>query len=408
MKKTLLFCFLALLPSWAPAQTPPHCGADLYREMYAREYPELAEAAQNLEYPEMLLPRGLIVIPVVVHVVYRTAPQNISQEQIESQLTVLNDDFRAENQNLNLVPPVFQDLIADMEIEFCLASRDPEGNPATGITRTQTNKDNIGLSTDVHYFSKGGADGWNSSEYLNIWVADLGENLVGRASFPGTVPDAEDGVVVDPRYFGTTGTAVFSAPYHLGRTTVHEVGHYLNLYHPWGSGQPSCEDDDEVADTPQTSEDYLQQCPSSLQVTCGSLDMYTNYMYYTDDACMAQFTPGQKIRALVTLAGPRLGLTTSQGCQPVGVSSGREQTYSFAVRPNPSSGEVEFIFSGPKESHCLVQVFDLLGRPVYKLNIPANQPYSWTVPASIPDGIYWVRAEQEGKIVSGKWILNRM
>lgn len=407
MKRAILPGLLSLLPIWLFSQTPPHCGADLFREMYAREYPELAQGSENLSNNFHLQPRTLITIPVVVHVVYLTEQQNISQEQIESQILVLNADYRAENDNLNIVPPVFQNLIADTEIEFCLASRDPEGHSTIGITRNQTVKDNIGLSTDVHYLAKDGADAWDPLHYLNIWVADMGENVVGRASFPGTVPLPEDGVVIDPRYFGTTGLASGSAPYNLGRTTVHEVGHYLNLYHPWGSDFPSCEGDDEVADTPQTSESYLQECPSTLQATCGSLDMYTNYMYYTDDACLAQFTPGQKLRMQATLSGPRSELSTSMGCESSGTGNMPTTLVGFSIEPNPSPGDLVFECLGQEGLNCQLAIFDAMGSLLQKLEIPANHPYPWAVPASFADGVYWVRVEQGGGVITRKWAMIR-
>lgn len=411
MQLLLKWLILAiLLANAAPKAAAQHCAADPNR------YPEFAEqraqAGAAMEAwlqanSQALQSRTLITIPVVVHVVYQTSPQNISQEQIQSQIEVLNADFRAQNDNLDIVPSIFQNLIADLEIEFCLAKSDPEGNFTTGITRTQTTKDDIGLSSDVHYAAQGGAGGWDPERYLNIWVADMGENVVGRASFPGAVPPAEDGVVIDPRYFGTTGLAAGSFPYNEGRTVVHEIGHYLNLYHPWGTGTPTCDADDEVADTPLTSNNYLGECPQSLQASCGSLDMYTNFMYYTDDACMAQFTPGQKLRVLACLNGPRAGLLESMGCQPSDTAPEPSHSLVFSIRPNPSSGQVVFAGVGSASATCHIQVFDAMGMQLQALEIPANQPYTWPVPLSFADGVYWVRVEIGGKVWAGKWVISR-
>ena len=344
MKRLIILSMLLTL--WLPAaiaQEPHRCGADAYREWYAREYPELAERARQWQLemdawtPDAAQLRAQIVIPVVVHVVYQQEYQNISQEQIESQIAVLNDDYRAKNANIGIVPAFFQSLVADVGIEFCLATIDPEGAPSSGVTRAQTLQDDIGLSTDVHYALQGGTNAWDPERYLNIWVADMGENIVGRGSFPGTTPPSEDGVVIDPRYFGTTGLAAVSAPYHLGRTAVHEIGHYFNLSHPWGSGTPSCDGDDGVADTPVSSKNFLNECPNTPQASCGTLDMYTNYMYYTDDACLAQFTPGQKLRILAALNGPRAGLLGGDICQPMQPPLPGD-SLAFSILPNPSAG----------------------------------------------------------------------
>lgn len=399
-----------LLATASPKAAAQHCAADPQR------YPEFAEQRAQAE-AEMqawleanshaLQSRNLITIPVVVHVVYQTAQQNISQEQIQSQIEVLNADYRAQNNNLNIVPQIFQNLIADMEIEFCLATSDPGGNFTIGITRTQTTKDDIGLSSDVHYASQGGAGGWDPERYLNIWVADMGENVVGRASFPGAVPAAEDGVVIDPRYFGTTGLAAGSFPYNEGRTVVHEIGHYFNLYHPWGAGTPTCDADDEVADTPLTSNNYLGECPQTLQASCGSLDMYTNFMYYTDDACMAQFTPGQKLRVLACLNGPRAGLLESMGCQPSDTAPQPLPSLVFSIQPNPTSGQVVLACEGPEGATCHIQVFDAMGRQLQTLEIPANHPFTWPLPLSFADGMYWVRGEMEGKTWASRLVISR-
>jgi hypothetical protein len=411
MQLLLKWLILAiLLANAAPIATAQHCAADPQR------YPEFVEQRAQAEAEmeawlqansQALQNRTLITIPVVVHVVYQTAPQNISQEQILSQLEVLNADYRAQNDNLDIVPSIFQNLIADMEIEFCLATSDPEGKFTTGITRTQTTKDDIGLSSDVHYASEGGAGGWDPERYLNIWVADMGENVVGRASFPGAGPAAEDGVVIDPRYFGTTGLAAGSFPYNEGRTVVHEIGHYFNLYHPWGTNTPTCDADDEVADTPLTSNNYLGECPQSLQASCGSLDMYTNFMYYTDDACLAQFTPGQKLRVLACLNGPRAGLLESMGCQPSDTAPEPLQSLVLSIQPNPSSGPVVFACQGPEGATCRIMVFDTLGRQLQALDIPANQPFTWPVPLSFADGVYWVRGEMRGKVWAGRLVISR-
>ena len=248
---------------------------------------------------------GIITIPIVVHVVYANATQNISDAQIQSQVTVLNDDFR----RLNSDADGTWSQAADTEIEFCLATVDPSGNPTNGITRTSTNVNGFGTNDAVKFTSSGGIDAWATSDYLNIWVCNIGGGILGYAQFPGGNP-ATDGVVNGYQYFGTTGTA--TAPFNLGRTMTHEVGHYLNLRHIWGDG--NCNADDFVTDTP-TSDAPNYGCASS-HVSCSSLDMVQNYMDYSDDGCMNIYTLGQKnrMRAIFDTGGARVSLLNSPAC----------------------------------------------------------------------------------------------
>lgn len=248
---------------------------------------------------------GIITIPVVVHVVYRNSTQNISNAQIQSQITVLNDDFRRTNGDAN----TNWSQAADSEIEFCLASVDPNGNPTNGITRTSTTVNGFGTNDAVKSTNSGGKNPWPTADYLNIWVCNIGGGILGYAQFPGGNP-ATDGVVNDYRYFGTTGTA--TAPFDLGRTMTHEVGHYLNLRHIWGDG--NCNADDFVPDTPRS--DAPNYGCASTHVSCSSLDMVQNYMDYSDDGCMNLFTSGQKsrMRAIFDTGGARASLLNSGGC----------------------------------------------------------------------------------------------
>ena len=174
---------------------------------------------------------NVITIPVVVHVVYYNSNENISDQQIFSQIDIINEDFRRLNADTINTPSAFQSVAADTEIEFCLASEDPNGNTTTGITRTATSQSSFSTNDGVKYSSSGGVDAWNTSEYLNIWVCDLSGGLLGYAQFPGGTASS-DGVVCDYAYFGNMGTA--TSPYDQGRTLTHEIGHWLNLRHIWG------------------------------------------------------------------------------------------------------------------------------------------------------------------------------
>jgi Pregnancy-associated plasma protein-A len=247
---------------------------------------------------------GLVEIPVVVHVVWNTADANVSEAQIASQIDVLNRDFRRTNPDVSTVPAAFAGLVSDAEVRFVLADRDPSGNPTSGITRRQTTVTSFTFDDAIKSSATGGTDAWPSDRYLNMWVSLLGGGLLGYAQFPGG-PAATDGVVVTHTAFGTTGTA--APPFHLGRTATHEVGHWLNLYHIWGNEPSTCNDSDEVDDTPN-QEGPNVGCPTFPHISCNNGpngDLFVNYMDYVDDPCMVMFSHGQVRRMKACLEGPR-------------------------------------------------------------------------------------------------------
>lgn len=249
-------------------------------------------------------------IPVVVHIVYRTGAQNVSDQRVFEQIQVLNEDYRRTNSDASNVPNDFATIVADTEIEFCLATKDPNNNSTTGITRTQTSVTNIGNGSAYYSTAAGGIDIWDPTKYLNIWVCELGGGVLGYTYTPGNAPNGADGVVIGYQYFGKTGA---SAPYNGGRTTTHEVGHWLNLQHVWGPGNGGCNQDDGVADTPLQDQSN-GGCPSHPSTSCGSADMFMNYMDYVNDNCMNSFTTGQKNRMRAAIVAARPGLLTSQAC----------------------------------------------------------------------------------------------
>lgn len=233
---------------------------------------------------------GVINIPVYVHVVYSNSQQNISNAQIASQMTVLNDDFRKQNSDASNTPAEFAGVAADSEITFTLA----------GTFRHANSRAEWGTNNAV----KQAYPPVTPQTHLNIWVANIGGGILGYAQFPGGSLST-DGVVCAPQYFGTTGYV--EAPFNGGRTMTHEVGHYLNLRHIWGDGR--CRQDDFVADTP-ASDAPNYGCPSYPTVNCRSNDMTMNYMDYTNDACMTMFSQGQKerMRAIFQSGGARASM----------------------------------------------------------------------------------------------------
>jgi hypothetical protein len=245
-------------------------------------------------------------IPVVVHVVYNRAPENISATQIRSQIAVLNRDFCAKNSDKANVPSVWKGLVADAGIQFVLATQDPKGQPTKGVTRTKTTRTSFGTDDSVKSTASGGVDPWPTDRYLNIWVCTLAGGLLGYAQFPGGPPQT-DGVVILNTAFGTKGTA--TPPFNLGRSATHEIGHWLNLRHIWGDTE-DCSGTDFVADTPNAQGPNYGK-PHFPHVSCNNGpngDMFVNYMDYVDDDTMVMFTTQQVARMTATLEGPRASI----------------------------------------------------------------------------------------------------
>jgi len=298
-------------------------------------YPEYRRRRRAIEletrqfiarYADEGLRTGVVRIPVVVHVVWNTAAQNVSDAQIQSQIDVLNADYRRTNADAGSVPAVFAGVAADTRIEFALAVRDPNCAATNGITRTNTATTGFTTATrnNVKSAATGGADPWPSDRYLNMWVANFTDTLLGFATFPGG-PAALDGFVVDTEAFGTIGTA--AAPFNLGRTATHEIGHWLNLLHIWGDDDSSpmgiCSGSDECGDTPnQGTENY--GTPAFPHVSCGNGpngDMFMDYMDYVDDAAMFTFTQDQATRMNAALSVARASILASDGLVPVAAAA---------------------------------------------------------------------------------------
>ncbi len=294
---------------------------------YRRRRREIELETQDFiaRYAAEGLRTGVVRIPVVVHVLWNTAAQNVSDAQIASQIAVLNADFRRTNADAGSVPASFAGVAADSRIEFALAVRDPNCNPTNGITRTNTATTGFTIATrnNVKSTATGGANPWPSDRYLNLWVANFTDGLLGFATFPGG-PAALDGFVVDTEAFGTLGTA--TAPFNLGRTATHEIGHWLNLIHIWGDDTTmanQCLQSDNCGDTPNQADETYGN-PSGVRISCSNGpngDMYMNYMDYTNDVGMFMFTQDQALRMNACLSVARNSLLASDGLIPVGGGS---------------------------------------------------------------------------------------
>lgn len=352
---------------------------------------ELEQAAPNV-----------IVIPVVVHVLYKTPAQNISDEQIKSQIDALNRDFRRRNADTSSTPVRFKSLAADVQIEFALATADPKGRATTGIVRKATNVTRWNSDDKIKFSSQGGDDAWDSRYYLNFWVGDLG-TLLGYSSQPGTAAE-KDGVVINYTTFGTINV---NAPYNLGRTATHEVGHWLGLRHIWGESYCG---DDFVDDTPKQG-NFTAGCPDTFRSSCsnGEMgDMYMNYMDFTNDACMNLFTNGQKQRMLSFFreSGARNLLLSSKGLnKPWLAESPVEMPVKTAFKfyPNPTSGELILDFEYNENwIGKSVSIVNINGAVVSKNRISSKiQQLNLS---QLAPGMYFIQAENGMQKLRAKFI----
>jgi Pregnancy-associated plasma protein-A len=275
LKLSVLICAIVIDSFALNAQDARNCSYKSYKSNHINQRAELLEDKGQL-----------ISIPIVVHVVYSNAQQNISNEQITSQLKVINEDFTRNNPDTINTLNVFKKIAGNARVNFFLAVQDEFGNPTNGITRTPSTHAPF-ANDDIHYKDKGGKNAWPTNKYLNVWICDLADGVFGLASPIGSDPSIE-GVVIDYKFFGTIGSV--SAPFDKGRTATHEIGHWMGLKHLWGDAG-GCTEDDGITDTP------LQIGPSSgcnlNRTSCGGLNMVQNFMDNSEDGCMNLFTKGQ-------------------------------------------------------------------------------------------------------------------
>jgi hypothetical protein len=357
-----------------------------------------------------------ITIPVVIHIIHRQSHPNIGSGtnipniQIEDALRILNEDFSKTNPEFPNPPrDTFLNYWGNPDLEFCLATTDPNGNSTSGITRTataQTNwdADNNTESNAMKQNSSGGRDSWDPKKYLNIWVCDLinsqgGGQTLGYAYLPGLLSGFgqnawKDGLVVDYRYFGTNGIA---APSSDGRTATHEIGHYLGLNHTFSednyptyscldnNGNTICCDRDggNVDDTPATDGVYWGNVTSTTNNnTCNDLayanafttdvlDMDENFMSYATATWM--FSQGQVDVMMATLNtsemnGGRSSLKNSNistNCSGIISSTLNELNEKISIYPNPSNGN---LFISTSEVIKSIKVTNIIGKEIYSSN----------------------------------------
>ncbi len=413
----LLGLLFVVLVSPMYGQAPERCGTMQHLDWKTQNDPRYADqmaaveenARHWLENNRDQMGGTVLTIPTVVHVVWIDPDQNLSDAQVISQIDVLNQDFRRLNADTLLTRPEFDSTAADFEVEFCLATTDPNGNPTTGITRTQTQGGQLfgffGPLDDVKSASTGGVDPWPTDQYLNIWVCNLLPIIAGYAQFPGE-DSLTDGVVIGYSFFGTIGD--LTPPYNKGRTTTHEVGHWLGLRHIWGDGD--CTMDDFVADTPGSDANNSGGCLNVKNSCTDSLydydDQVENYMDYSNDSCMNMFSEGQKTRAWSFINTDRVALFSSQGCSlAVALEDAQIMEDPFTIYPNPSAGNIFLTWEGDPTLEVDYQIYNAMGQMVGNKKMSPGERKTEINLSGLSNGTYFVVSTSAGKRYTKKLLV---
>ena len=358
-------------------------------------------------------------IPVVVHVVHNNASSqvgganngNISEEQIRSQIDVLNEDYRrkAGTRGYNQADSI----AADAGIEFYLATTDPNGQLTTGITRHYyAQKSSFDVFSDDVLLSQ--IAYWPSDRYLNIWVTKV-TTYLGYTQFPtvadtlkglpATANELTDGSIIDYRYFGRQTGTVTSSTYALGRTATHEIGHWLGLIHPNGDGDGCAED--YVADTPPTRNlNQTTQCRQTYSDCVAgrtTRDLIEDYMDYSPDACMHMFTAGQvaRMRAVLQLSPRRAKLLRSAE-SPLPAT----ETLTINLYPNPTTTNPSVDVQLKGTQTFSVDLFDVTGRQVRTSTYSDSPSTRIALPINgLTAGMYIVRVKTDQETVSKRLLV---
>lgn len=418
----------AILSSSIVSSAQENCGTDQYTQHVLTEYPEFQSGYDALLQDFDLTDRdngdlaSIITIPVVFHVVYGSALENISDQQLQEAVLVLNRDFRRTNADASFTQP-YHNLLspytcypADSEIEFCIK----------GVYRVATNFGPFGMTDAV----KSASPAYQTASHLNVWVCNIGNDLLGYATFPNTSPAHLDGVVIDYRYTGLSGT---SDPNYQGRTITHEVGHWLNLFHIWGNPNPQNGEptvygydfgylmgyncfDDYVSDTWPQHRANPWGCPFD-RTNCpnipgfgifnhnpydqvwgyyGYLPMNDNFMDYTAGSCANFFSSGQKQRMRTSISQFRPQLLGASCSGNVSVEELVHEP-TVTVHPNPTTDELKVTFSGTWPT--MIRVIGMDGRILFE------QAFTEVIDVRhLPTGVFLLEVAHPDRVVRTRFV----
>jgi hypothetical protein len=413
MRKQILSLFLIII-TFISSNAQRKCAVgDVADEKLRRRHAILNQKLQDF-YQKLdtksLTVDNLIKIPVVIHVIHNNSVgkiggegnSNISDEQIFSQIRVLNEDYRKKIGTLGFNN---SSVGADMNIEFNLADKDPDGKPSLGINRVYSSKANFDVFDDNALLSS--LSYWDSNRYLNIWVTALQDDFLGFAEFPigeydglefDEIDEKIDGVMIDHRAFGSqTGTSR-GGVYTYGRTLTHEIGHWLGLIHVWGDEYCG---DDFCNDTPPTESGNLTiRCTPRYSNCKGTrtLNMIENFMDYTADSCMNIFTAGQKsrVRAILEISKRRKRLIANAEFNLPQVDK-----LIVKVLENPNSTDyLQFQILLNAFSSFNFEVFDAAGRQIISETYLDSPSRLIQIPkTSLGRGIYHLRVKSGEELV---------
>jgi hypothetical protein len=428
MRKALLVNLICAFGFNTIAQNIQRCGHDLYIQQrantdstYLNTRSEIDQLISDHARHNSNRSGEIYRIPVVFHVIYNSAEQNLPDSKIQEQLDILNRDYGRLNEDTVNTRSEFLPVAGSTGIEFYLAQWDPQGNSTTGITHTQTDRATFfNLQFDLNLMksaSTDGVDAWDVNHYLNIWVCNLSVPILntpiilGFATPPDGAPNwptgsaAEqpqyDGVVLHYEIVGENPNATGTfATINKGRTATHEVGHYLGLRHIWGDGQgqDGCSVDDGIEDTPNCADAQQQTCDYTSNTCTDSPidfpDQIENYMDYSDENCMNMFTNQQanamrfvveNFRQDLLLSTPTLNSTNLQ----------------LGIFPNPSARYVHLKFPTENlEKVVKIQILDIDGRVVKTLSA-GNQDIDIM---DLHSGIYMLKVQYQSSFSCGRFV----
>lgn len=425
MKKTLLFAttFLALSSYLFSQKQLDKCGTMEYLQQMKDANPNLEKEMKDYEQlmqtyiaqNQNSITGQAITIPVVVHIVYSADSQNISDQRIIDQIAVSNRDFAGLNPHS--MGPFSSSMKANTGIQFCLAKRDPNGKPTTGITRTKTTVDYFVQDNQVKYSLNGGVDAWDTKKYFNIWVCnyvvtDGTYRFSAFSQFPGAGLNETYGIVIRYGAMGPWDSLDYRGN---GGILNHELGHSFNLYHIWGDDGTSCSGSDYCDDTPNSAGRSTGKPTGVLTDNCTTTApgiMYMNFMDYVDDIIYANFTPKQVARIqanFVSPGGKLIPLSVSDVCSPWNTGIVSPEISSFKLFPNPANEQVTVQFRNESGVFVKITLFDIYGRVIDEENVNSSAVENNVVfdTKMLSKGIYMVRLAVNGKnSITQKLIVN--